>query len=702
MNYYHLERKIMMNKTLKKLLCIVMCFVMVAGSLTVTATAAKQDVAAVSASMPDGPNANGCFYLDGVMQRAYRLICFEDNWYYIAENHKYVKDATRSLSASLVEGTGIKAGKYYFDAEGKMVIPEPATEPPTEALNGPVGDYFYIDGVRQKAYQLLEYNGAWYFVAENHKIVKDTTRNLTEANLQGTIFTKPGVYYFDDQGRLFDRNGPQADGTFYINNLKQKAYKLCEYNGDYYYVAESNKICRNQTRNLTAAHLTGTPFQPGKFTFGADGKMVPRNGPQEDGYFYLDNVKQTAYKLIRYEGNYYYICEYHKYAKDAYRYLSADLLKGTGFSPAYYNFDSQGRLVTKNGPCEDGYFYINNVKQKAYSLKEYEGKYYYICEYNKFSVSQTRNLSATAVAGTPFPAGKYDFDETGAMVIKNGPQDDGYFYLDGIRQRAFQLIYYEGYYYFVSNNHQYIKSRTAPVGENVVEGMTYEDGTPIKAGYYTFDADGRMVINFVSFEGIDNVRDIGGYSTTNGKTVKKGLLLRGPELDGAVLENSCITELDKNKLVNTYGIKTEMDLRDPAVSLGDMLGSTVTHKYYNAPQYEDIFTEDGKAKMKAIFTDLADPDNYPVYLHCTYGIDRTGTTCYILEAVLGMTEAELQTEYALSNWYRSFNQKKVNKIKTGLASYSGANINERAVNYLLSCGITQEQIASLRNIFLTD
>lgn len=693
-----------MKKHTTRLLCIILSLVMVIGLSAVPVAAAEQDIAPVAdGEVLNGPQANGLFYVDGVMQKAYKLLQYDGSWYFIAENHKYVKDVTRNLSASVVEGTGIKAGKYYFDADGRMVIPEPATEAPTEALNGPVGDYFYVNGERQKAYQLLQWGDAWYFVAENHKIVKNATRNLSASNIEGTIFTKPGYYYFDEQGRLYDRNGPQADGTFYINNAKQKAYKLCEYNGDYYYVAESNKICRNQERNLTADHLKGTPFLPGKFSFDADGKMLPKNGPQEDGYFYVNNVKQNAYKLCLYEGNYYYVCEYHKYAKDAYRYLSADLLKGTGFSPAYYHFDSEGRLVTKNGPCEDGYFYINNVKQKAYSLKEYDGKFYYICEYNKFAVSQSRNLSATAVDGTRFPAGKYDFDETGAMIIKNGPQDDGYFYLDGVRQRAFQLILFEGHYYFVSNNHQYIKNRTAPVGENVVEGMTYEDGTPIKAGYYSFDKHGRMVINFLSFEGIDNVRDIGGYVTTESKNIRKGLLIRGPELDGAVLEDSVATELDKKKLVNTLGVKTEMDMRDPAVSLGDMLGATVTHKFYNnAPQYEDIFTDEGKAKIKAIFTDLANPDNYPIYLHCTYGIDRTGTVCYILEAILGLNETQLQNEYALSNWYRSFNLKKVNKIKTGLADYAGSNINQRAVNYLLSCGITQEQIDTIRGIFLTD
>lgn len=609
-----------MKNKLTKVICVLLSLVMLFGLSSITTSAAAEE-SAVSSTIPDGPNANGCFYLNGEKQHAYKLIAFD---------------------------------------------------------------------------------GAYYFVAENHMYVKDSLRYLNETVLAGSIFTKPGYYYFDAEGRLIDKNGPDENDYFYIKNERQKAYKLCEYNGDYYYVAENNKICKNATRSLSEAHLKGTPFKPGKFTFGADGKMISKNGPDSDGYFYINNVKQTAYKLLEYNGDYYYVAEYHKYVKDAYRYLNADLLQGTGFSAAYYHFDSEGKLVTKNGPCEDGYFYINNVKQTAYSLKEYEGKYYYICEYNKYAVDQSRNLSSTAVAGTPFPAGKYDFDETGAMIIKNGPQEDGYFYLNGIRQRAFQLIYYEGYYYFVSNNHQYIRGRVAPIGANVVEGMTFPDGTPIVEGYYNFDKQGRMIIDFVSIEGITNTRDIGGYVTTEGKTIKKDKLLRGSELDGAVLEGNVITELGKDKLLNTYGIKTEMDLRDESVSLGDMLGEGVAHKYYNAPQYEQIFTVGGKAKMKEIFTDLSNPDNYPIYLHCSYGIDRTGTTCYILEAVLGLNETQLQSEFALSGWKYSYKQEYADKIKNGLNDYEGDTIRQRAVSYLLSCGITQQQIDTLRDIYLED
>ena len=161
--------------------------------------------------------------------------------------------------------------------------------------NGPdPNGFFYVNGERQKAYKLLEYNGAWYFVAENHKYVKDVLRYLNASNLEGTIFTKPGYYYFDAQGRLFDRNGPDENDCFYVNNAKQKAYKLCEYNGDWYFVAEYNKICRGQRRYLNADAVSGTGFRAGYFDFDSDGKMVPRNGPNEDGFFYIDNVKQKA------------------------------------------------------------------------------------------------------------------------------------------------------------------------------------------------------------------------------------------------------------------------------------------------------------------------------------------------------------------------------------------------------------------------
>ena len=116
--------------------------------------------------------------------------------------------------------------------------------------------------------------------------------------------------------------------------------------------------------------------------------------------------------------------------------------------------------------------------------------------------------------------------------------------------------------------------------------------------------------------------------------------------------------------------------------------------------YDEVFTAEGKAKVKEVFTDLANPDNYPIYLHCTHGVDRAGTVSYLLEAVLGVPESYLANEYMLSVGAYGND---VLRIRKGLNSYyTGANIKERAEAFLLDCGITQEQIDTLRGIYIED
>lgn len=200
----------------------------------------------------------------------------------------------------------------------------------------------------------------------------------------------------------------------------------------------------------------------------------------------------------------------------------------------------------------------------------------------------------------------------------------------------------------------------------------------------------------LSIEGLSNVRDIGNWKTDSGKRIKQGLLIRGTELDGAVESGYHITNKGLLDLLDIYGIKTDIDLRvDTPLSM-DALGSRVEHRYYDMVMYEGIFTENGKEKIRSVFSDLANPDNYPIYLHCTYGHDRTGTVCYLLEALLGVSKGDLLREYGLSNMNISL----IKNVENGLGVYSGNNIKEQTESYLLSCGVTEYQIESIRNIFL--
>ena len=287
--------------------------------------------------IPDGPNANGWFYLDGVRVDAYKLLQFEGDWYFIAENHKYVTNAHRKLTAAMVEGTDFAPGFYDFDEDGKMIL--------DNFLSGPnANGLFYLNNERLSGYSLVEFEGDWYFIAENHRYVKNATRYLSASIVEGTGFAA-GSYSFDASGKMIYKNGPQADGTFYVNNEKQSGYKLVSYENKWYLVAEYNKIAKGQTRYLNASMVEGTDFAVGYYQFDEDGKMIFREGPQADGTFYLFNEKQKAYKLIAFDSEWYLVAEYNKIAKGQRRYLNASMVEGTDFAVGYYNFDADGKMI---------------------------------------------------------------------------------------------------------------------------------------------------------------------------------------------------------------------------------------------------------------------------------------------------------------------------------------------------------------------
>ena len=151
-------------------------------------------------------------------------------------------------------------------------------------------------------------------------------------------------------------------------------------------------------------------------------------------------------------------------------------------------------------------------------------------------------------------------------------------------------------------------------------------------------------------------------------------------------------------MLEIFGIKTEIDLREETETFKDALGSRVKHKYYDMVMYDNIFTNTGKKKIRELFSDLSDPDNYPIYLHCTYGVDRTGTVCYLLEALLGVSRGDCLKEYGLSDVKIS----NIQSIEDGLSAYEGATLKAQVEAYLLSCGVTEYQIQSIRDIFLGD
>lgn len=260
----------------------------------------------------------------------------------------------------------------------------------------------------------------------------------------------------------------------------------------------------------------------------------------------------------------------------------------------------------------------------------------------------------------------------------------------------------------MSNAMEYVLSKSDDyvTVDNLKTGTKYY--CEIKVGDETFTRSFETAqgIRFINIPGVTNTRDIGGYATDDGGKIKQGMIIRGAELDRFNSDNY-LTDDDAKVLHNQIRFALDMDLRYSYK--GDYvspLGSDVKHYFYNLPQYPaliSIFDEEYKNSVKNVFTDLAKPENYPLYMHCTYGADRTGTIVYLLQGLLGVSDEDMLKEFQLTGIY-NYDYASGNRMK-GVAdkinTFPGNTTAEKIEHWLVKeIGITKEQIASIRNILI--
>ena len=242
--------------------------------------------------------------------------------------------------------------------------------------------------------------------------------------------------------------------------------------------------------------------------------------------------------------------------------------------------------------------------------------------------------------------------------------------------------------------------------DNLKTGTTYYYQVEVSGKQYCGTFRTASSNRFISIPGVENLRDIGGYKTLDGKTIKQGLLIRGCELDGIKNEKYFLDDQYISGVQETFGFVYDLDLRSPEIIEGDYqsrLGAEVGHKFYDAPTYAQIFRSEYLSSMREIFADLADPDKYPMYLHCTWGRDRTGTVVLLLQGLLNVSKEDMMQEYRLTGYVTPAvaTNTKMDVVFMQLESYEGDTLQEKIINYLTTTvGVTQEEIASIQSIFL--
>lgn len=210
--------------------------------------------------------------------------------------------------------------------------------------------------------------------------------------------------------------------------------------------------------------------------------------------------------------------------------------------------------------------------------------------------------------------------------------------------------------------------------------------------------------------GIYNVRDLGGYLTADGTRTKQGLIFRGGALSKSTdkaYTYVALNEDGKKYMSETLKIQTDFDLRSTAENLG-LTQSPIpnaTLEYYGIGGYLSAFSD--KNGYRKVFSALADEAKYPIYIHCTGGADRTGTVCFLVNALLGVNETVLIQDYEFTSFsiYGTRNSKEstydfarfVEKLKT---DYEGTTLAEKTENCLLSIGVTENEIYNIKAIML--
>ncbi|MEV4838984.1 tyrosine-protein phosphatase [Nonomuraea sp. NPDC049486] len=171
------------------------------------------------------------------------------------------------------------------------------------------------------------------------------------------------------------------------------------------------------------------------------------------------------------------------------------------------------------------------------------------------------------------------------------------------------------------------------------------------------------MIRHIKFANIHNFRDVGGYATADGRSVRWQRLYRADSLGWLAGE-----DLDTFRALR---VRTVIDLRNPFEA--EKYGRVPEEHglaYHNLPiegrrwdfalyeedrgvaryladRYLEV-TEDGVANLRTAMETICRADSAPVVVHCAAGKDRTGLLLAIVLSLLGVAEDDIVTDYALT------------------------------------------------------
>ena len=171
----------------------------------------------------------------------------------------------------------------------------------------------------------------------------------------------------------------------------------------------------------------------------------------------------------------------------------------------------------------------------------------------------------------------------------------------------------------------------------------------------------QYTIRHWPLEGTQNLRDVGGYATTDDSRTRWGVLLRSDSLHRLPLES-------QGRLIY-FGVRTVIDLRTEteAATAPDVFARSDRVAYIHlpmlAPHIVHLHRADTLEELNRLLVDrcqnqvalvvslLAEENRTPALVHCSAGKDRTGLVIACLLDLVGVERSTIVEDYVQTRYY---------------------------------------------------
>ncbi len=216
-----------------------------------------------------------------------------------------------------------------------------------------------------------------------------------------------------------------------------------------------------------------------------------------------------------------------------------------------------------------------------------------------------------------------------------------------------------------------VASEHVPLATAVEDGVFRIDEPPVQRTYVSLVAPGGPVViaaeRRVPFEGITNLRDIGGYLTDSGGTTRWGRVFRADALHKLTAADlDAFGELGVTTVYDLRGDVERADFPGPVPSVHLSIvgrprdgGPARPPSAMTAREGEEMLRDTyvgalthSAAEIGTVVRGVADPDRTPAVFHCAGGKDRTGLVAVVLLLALGVDRETVLDDYEATSLYR--------------------------------------------------